>query len=301
MDKEKARAMVFASFIGDALALGPHWIYDPKEISKRFGKISDYTDPPLGGYHHGKKAGAFTHYGDQTLVLLRSVTEKRRFDLQDFAVKWREMFNGYKGYVDQASAITLENFRRGKGPDKAGSSSDDLAGASRISPLVYVYRHDLNELVAACRAQTAMTHACPITIEAAGFFAKLAFQVLRGKHPTEAIEELAQEPALPSQIKVLTQKALKHTDTDPISAIMSFGQSCHAEEAFPCVIYLIAKYPESLSEALIQGTMAGGDSAGRNMLVGMILGAHLGMSAIPRNWLTRLAASEEIKSLLDSI
>jgi len=301
MEEEKARAMVFASFIGDALALGPHWIYDPKEILRRFGRISAYTDPPVGGYHHGKKAGVLTHYGDQTLVLLRSVAEKGRFDIQHFAVKWREMFNGYKGYIDQASALTLQNFSLGKTPEEAGSPSDDLAGASRIAPLVYLYRNDLDKLLWACRAQTAMTHASSITIEAAAFFAKLAFQVLRGKHPTEAIEELAQDPTLPSEVRLLTKKALNRKDTDATSAIIALGQSCHTEEAFPCVIYLLTKYPESLSEALIQGTMAGGDSAGRNMLVGMIVGAHLGVSAIPNNWLTGLIAANEIKSLLDSI
>ncbi len=33
--KAKAEAMVLASFAGDSLALGPHWIYDIDEIERR--------------------------------------------------------------------------------------------------------------------------------------------------------------------------------------------------------------------------------------------------------------------------
>ncbi len=301
MDKNKAQAMVFASFIGDALALGPHWIYDPDEIVIRFGRITGYTDPPKGGYHSGKKAGEFTHYGDQALVLLRSVSEKRGFDLQDFSIQWQEMFKNYGGYIDQATAMTLENFRKGNSPEQSGSISDDLAGASRISPLVYIYRDDIETLLRASRAQTAMTHSAPITIEAAAFFSTLAYHVLHGKDPRVAIEDLIKDTSIFSEITLLADKGLRSADEDTIAAIMRFGQSCHASEAFPCVIHVLGKYTEDLPEALIQSTMAGGDSAGRNMLIGMILGAYLGMESIPTQWLTELVAAEETQSLLNRI
>ena len=299
MDKDKAQAMVFASFIGDALALGPHWIYDPNEIVARFGRITGYTNPPEGGYHSGKKAGEFTHYGDQTLVLLRSVSEKQGFDLQDFSTKWQELFKNYRGYTDQATAMTLENFRKGKPPEQSGSTSDDLAGASRISPLVYIYRDDIEALLRVSRVQTAMTHAAPITIQAAIFFSTLAYHVLHGENPGRAIEDLIGDTSISSEIRSLADKGLHSTHEDTIAAMMRFGQSCHGPEAFPCVIHVLGKYTEDLPEALIQSTMAGGDSAGRNMLIGMILGAYLGMDSIPKAWVAELAAGPEISGYLE--
>jgi ADP-ribosylglycohydrolase len=47
--------------------------------------------------------------------------------------------------------------------------------------------------------------------------------------------------------------------------------------------------------------MAGGDSAGRGLLAGLILGAHLGMAAIPPEWLNDMKAYPQIVSLLTKI
>jgi ADP-ribosylglycohydrolase len=76
------------------------------------------------------------------------------------------------------------------------------------------------------------------------------------------------------------------------------GQICHTPDAFSAVIHLIVRYERNLREALIQSVMAGGDSAARNMLVGMVLGAHLGKGSLPDDWLTGLRKGEEIRSLL---
>jgi ADP-ribosylglycohydrolase len=47
--------------------------------------------------------------------------------------------------------------------------------------------------------------------------------------------------------------------------------------------------------------MAGGDQAGRGMAVGMVLGAYLGMDAIPEEWLRDLKAYPRIMELLDGL
>ena len=67
------------------------------------------------------------------------------------------------------------------------------------------------------------------------------------------------------------------------------------------MVHLIAKYEDNLEEALIQSVMAGGDSAARGMLVGMVLGAHLGPGSIPGKWLSKLVRRKEIDALLNQI
>ena len=47
--------------------------------------------------------------------------------------------------------------------------------------------------------------------------------------------------------------------------------------------------------------MAGGDNAARGMVVGMVLGAHLGPGALPKKWGSEMVKQKEIEALLDSI
>ena len=297
---DMARSMVLASFVGDALALGPHWEYDPAVLLARFGRISEYTAPPPGGYHAGRNPGELTHYGDQTLVLLQSVAESGGFDLDDFSRRWKALFREYSGYVDAATRMTLKIFDFGEGPENSGSNSNDLAGASRIAPLVYVLRDNLPALVAAVRAQTKMTHNHAQVIEAAEFFARAARAVLGGARPVEALSMAAEGGYASAPIGRWLDMGLASTGEDTVAAIGRFGRSCHIDEAMPGVIHLVAKYADALQTGLVQNVMAGGDSAARGLLSGMILGGAQGMDALPERWLTGLSCREAVARALDA-
>ena len=106
--KAKLKALTLGAFVGDALALGPHWVYNTNVIDKKYGRVEHYLDP-LASYHKGKKAGDFTHYGDQMLVLLESIANGGGFEAQRFATDWRTFFEGYGGYLDHATKDTLAN------------------------------------------------------------------------------------------------------------------------------------------------------------------------------------------------
>ncbi len=295
---QHAKAMVLASFAADSLALGAHWIYDTAVIDNDLGRVDSLRRPPPDSYHPTKEAGEFTHYGDQTLVLLSSIAEKRVFDLDRFARDWQALFDGYSGYRDHATKETLKNFAAGKTPDAAGSASTDLGGAVRIAPLACLYRDSRDDLRAAARAQTAMTHRDPIVIDSAGLLADVLWRVLRGEKPTGALEAAAADrPTLKKAVENGLQSAGRPTR----ATIKGFGQMCETPAALPSVVHLVATYENDLKTALVENVMAGGDSAARGMAVGMILGAHLGRGAIPDPWLQGLKAGGRIAELLDNI
>jgi ADP-ribosylglycohydrolase len=295
---KNATAMVLASFAADALSLGVHWIYNTNVIDKKWGRVESYVKPERPTYHPTKDPGEFTHYGDQTLVLLESVSKRSGFDLDDFANRWQEFFKTYDGYYDGATKATLENFAAGKDSEHSGSDSDDLAGAARIAPLAYEYQNDRERFIAGARKQTAMTHNNVQVIDAAEYFADVVWNVLRGQTPTEALKtaksgEFDREP-----FSLWVAKGLKSVAQETRQAIKNFGQMCEIEAAFPCVVHLIAKYESDLKQALVENAMAGGDSAGRGLILGFVLGAHLGQEAIPNTWLSELKARDHILGLL---
>ena len=297
--EENARSMVMGSFVADSLALGVHWIYDTQRIVKTYGRVDALLKPQRDSYHPTKELGDLTHYGDLTLVLLESLAEKKGFDLDDFSDRWRALFDTYRGYVDQATRVTLSHYASGETAGHAGSGSDELAGAARVAPLVYRYRLDLARLIDVSRVQTRMTHNHPLTIDSAEFFSTVAWLVLNGMPPIITLQTVAQDQYRNSPIFEWVQAGIESRHTESVPAIGAFGQSCHAEQAFPGVIHLISKYENDLKEALIQSVMAGGDSAARGMLVGMVLGAYLGPDSIPDQWLLKLRKREQISELLE--
>lgn len=171
----RAFTMVMASFAADSLALGAHWIYDTKAIEMHLGRVDTLLKPLPNSYHSTKALGDFTHYGDQMFVLLESLAARKSFSSADFSTRWKAFSRNYNGYLDEATQATLAGYESGKDYKDGGSPSDDLAGAARIAPLVYLYSDHLENLAIAARAQTRMTHTNPLTVESAAFFCRGEF------------------------------------------------------------------------------------------------------------------------------
>ncbi|MBU1001849.1 MAG: ADP-ribosylglycohydrolase family protein [Proteobacteria bacterium] len=293
----KALAGLKASLAADSLSLGAHWIYDAALIAQRFGRVDSLLAPGPDSYHKHRGAGDFTHYGDQTFALLRSVSENKGFTVEAWFSTWKRLMSRFDGYVDGATRNTLSRIDFGDGPDGCGSSSTDLAGASRIAPVVLAHHGDLDTLVDAARLQTRLTHNNILVLESAEFFARTAHGVIQGATPTQAMREAAAAKYVSTPVMDWMEKGLALKDTDSVVAIAQFGQSCNVNGAFPGVVQLIARHEDNLAEALTTNAMAGGDSAARGLLVGLILGAALDADALPTQWFDGLTQAAEIEGL----
>lgn len=297
--QEKIKASILASFAADTLALGVHWIYNTNVIDRKYGRVVSLLKPELAKFHATKKKGDFTHYGDQTRVLLDTVTGASKFDLVKFSHNWQVLFKDYDGYLDHATKETLENIAKGKSPHEAGSSSDDLSGASRIAPLLLCQYGNREKLVGDARDQTAMTHNNPLVVGSAGFFAGVLHQVVYGAAPEDAIKDALHHLNPESRIADGIKKGVESRHLETRKAILDFGQMCSVEGALPATIHLIVKYQDDLKSALVENIMAGGDSAARGLIVGMILGARNGMDAIPSEWLSEMNQRDAIEKRID--
>lgn len=296
-----AQAAVLVSLAADALSLGAHWFYDMAEIDRRFGRVEELLAPPPDSFHAGKERGQFTHYGDQTLVLLESVAACKGFDLADFARRWQALFTtGYRAYVDKATSATLENLQRGLGPEQCGSTSADLGGAARIAPLVWWYRQDRDQLLEAVRVQTAMTHNNPAVLAGAAFIARTAWSVLAGAAPQAALEAALEEGVADIDLDIRLRSALESAGKDTRTVIGRFGQMCGIASALPGAVHLICSYADDPRTALIENVQAGGDSAARGLVAGLVLGARHGVDAVPGGWLTGMQRYDRLFELLEA-
>lgn len=301
--RERYAGLLYASLAADSLALGAHWIYDQAEIERRWGRIAELQAPPGDGYHPGKQRGAQTHYGDQSLVLLESLDAcGGNFVMEDFARRWRGFWNETKAYRDHATKETLANLQEGRGLTRAGSGSTELGGAGRIAPLLVALRNEEQPtIVAAVRAQTALTHAAPGVVDSAEFIARTVFLLMKNVSVANAVRMAAAFPykVLPAERYLQEAEAVSGLST--AEAVEELGQSCPLDKALPAVFAILLRHGEDLETALVENVMAGGDSAARALVLGMILGAGHGRRAVPEHWIEPLQARTRIENFLKTV
>ncbi len=298
------KAAAFSCYIADALALGVHWIYDQQKIRETFGRVTDFVAPGTVFYHASRPLGGFTHYGDQTFLLLESIVENKGFVLDDFFQRWVPFMRGYDGYMDAATRQTLERVEFGEGPESSGSNSHDLAGASRLGPLIACYGDDEEALVAAAKAQTRMTHNNAKVLAAAEFFARVVSRELRGQAPVAAMREAAALDYGIPDVADWVESGLALAGEDSLAAVAELGPTCNVDEAFPATVQLIASHENDFENGLIDCVMGGGDSSARAMIAAPVLAANPrnnGMEAIPSRWVEALVKKEEILRMLDAL
>jgi ADP-ribosylglycohydrolase len=286
----KQKGLLYGTLIADALALGPHWVYDTQVIKDNFSNLNVYTDP-YAPYHEGKTKGDFTHYGDQTLHLLEFIASNKGFDINTYKNEWIKFASTHQMYKDHATKSSLEVL--GDAKVVTGSSSDELGGFVRSAPLFLIDYVSMEDVV----SQTALTHNNSQLNEIVEFTFLVIKRILSGYSPKQSLG-LVYVKSSPS-IKKAYDLAKSLLDEPSTIAIDSIGQSCSSSYGFPAALYLILKYEEDMRKALEANCYAGGDSAARGMYVGMILGAHHGLEAIDQSLIDSLNASKRIHDAIN--
>jgi ADP-ribosyl-[dinitrogen reductase] hydrolase len=312
---DRLRGAVWGQFVGDAAALGTHWIYDLDELRSKFPRgVIGFETPIEGHYHFGKKSGDQTHYGDGALVLLESIASSGRFDAKLFGEAFVRRFNPetYSGYLDRATKGTLENFHsfRAANADQEfdfqqGADDDHLAAASRIASLVVRYWRN-SKLLDVVRTATRVCQNKGRTIAYMEFHALLLRELFQGEDVHNALAQAQKEFMEADQkfwpeLRYKSQEALEETLNDVTEATQTFGQACPLEQSFPSALHAFLKHADDFETCILATIRAGGDSAGRAAMLGSWLGAHLGIQAIPREWRNRLTAASRINAALEKI
>lgn len=91
------------------------------------------------------------------------------------------------------------------------------------------------------------------------------------------------------------------TDLDDLDAIRQLGQGWVGEEALAIAIYCALKHPTSFEDAIVAAVNHSGDSDSTGAIAGNIVGASLGLSAIPPKYLDTLELRDVILELADDL
>lgn len=279
-----------AIFLADALCLGSHWIYNQGKIARLYPDGVQEFDDPRSNYHPNRKKGQFTHYGDQMLLLARSMAASSAWSLPVFRALWQSEMSDFDGYCDDATKTTLENLASGN--QDPASDSNDLAGASRFAPLLLLSEANLEQKITAAREQTALTHGDGAVIDSAEFFTRAVDALQTGRNLPEALEQAAQADYQNLSARAALDAAKEALNEDDFLKVASeFGLTCHLPEAFPATLFFALRWHQqgaSLSEnafltTLSENALAGGDNSARAIPLAALL-ASAGVPVPTKLW-----------------
>jgi ADP-ribosylglycohydrolase len=293
MSGERVRGMIWGQFVGDAAALGAHWIYDLDEMAHAYPEgIRGFEAPHEGHYHFGKQPGDQTHYGDAALLLLESVAERGQFDAADFAQRFAAYFSDphCTSYRDHSTKDTLTHLALDPHNLRSGANADDQpATVTRLAGVVAVHRANPSVV----EALTRITQNNDRAVTYVRAHAQILATLLEGKDLQAALAMVTDaEPA--EKIR----DALAARAESVTNATQAFGQGCPLPKSFPAAVQAALKHPDAFRECILATIAAGGDSAGRASMIGAWLGAALGLNAVPKEWRERLRAGSRIEAAI---
>ena len=166
--QDRASGALIGAFIGDALALGPHWYYNLTELRQDYGDwISDYTDPKPHRYHAGLKAGQLSQAGFILRLTLQSLVDCGGYDEADFCRRLdEELFplldgtpvNGPGGYTSQSIRETWRRRVEQNLPwGQTGGHADDTEAIERTLAIAVRYAAQPSMLATAVTGNTTLT------------------------------------------------------------------------------------------------------------------------------------------------
>jgi len=193
---ERIRGGLYGLLIGDALGV-PYEFSSPANIPERH--LIEMS-PPSGfaRAHRAVPAGTWSDDGAQALVLLDSLVTCSSLDLKHFSdglLAWYQSgFMTPDGHVFDVGIQTmhaLENYAR-NGDPLTCSPSDDWSNGNgslmRTLPCAFVLTPTSTDIIARARQQSIPTHAHLRSQLACALYSLMAWQLVEGKTPIEALD-----------------------------------------------------------------------------------------------------------------
>jgi len=294
--------LLLSALIGDAIALGPHWIYKNEVIQNHFPNGLTGYEAPRSLYHPGKNAGDQTHYGDQTLALASSLQSRGdSWSMDGWRQDWRAYWQTSDSYRDHATRETLAHMEQGSNEP---SDSNELGGATRIAAVCSaIPANQLERRIQLARKSVALTHGDPVVADAAEWLVRIATLVEQGRELSAAIREAESQAGdvlntadIVKSASDFAQASVSNDVQALLPLAIQLGLSCDMSGALPLALGLAVRLENDPPKALITNALLGGDSAARGLIIGLLLGARHGVKAWPETWLDGLNAVDAISS-----
>lgn len=213
--QDRASGAIMGAFIGDALALGPHWYYSLDDLRRDYGEwISTYTDPKPDRYHAGLKGGQLSQAGFILKLMVRSLVDRGGYDTEDFCRRMDEDLlplldgtpvSGPGGYTSQSIREVWRRRVEQKLPwEKTGSHADTTEAIERTLAIAVRYALSPGQLADAITRNTLLTQSDEIVVSLTVAYGAVLGLLIQGHALDTALSgkllELVKKGALPFHV-----------------------------------------------------------------------------------------------------
>ena len=293
MNNDKLKGLIWGSLLGDAYSLGGQGV-SRKELKEHNLNLNGLNNP-LSDAHPTKKAGDFTHYGDQTIWLLEYMKKSHVYDPFVYGKLWQENMINYNGHKDQASKGSLLNMKSGRSFLASGSTVSELSVVGRHAPILFILK-GMDEMLESVKFHTYLTHMNKEALDASKYIAEVTLAMIYNLDVENTLQERAKFYGKEVEEEVAKAFALKEKSS--IEAIEALGADSQVIGALASTVHLILTHHQDFNELLKVNLLAGGDSAARAMVAGMVVGARYGFEAIKPSWIEELNEYEALNNLI---
>lgn len=271
------------------------------------GSFKPITDM-VGGGPFRLKPGEWTDDTSMAWALAASLIAKQGFDAKDQMdryLAWRHGGEYSSNGTCFDCGITVGralSFYKKTGEPYAGSTDPDSAGNGslmRLAPVPIFFEEDAGEAIRLAGESSRTTHATAAAVDACRYFAAILVGALRGETKSRLLEPGYASPEvefgdLHPEIQRIAHGSWRGRSAEDLPAS---GYVIHTLEA---ALWAFATTHDYRS-AVLAAVNLGGDADTTGAVVGQLAGAYYGLSAIPEEWMARLARRHELEMVAEGL
>jgi len=296
--EKKLRGYLFGSACGDALGR-PVELLSLEQIKTEYGEKGILELP---------SDSPWTDDTQLMLVLARALVlgaEREPSELMNILteefVRWLDEPDLGAGATSKGAALRL---KEGVCWQDSGLESKTCGSLMRVGIVGFIYRKDPEKLLEVASLSGKITHYHP-TSDAASIAGAYAVKLaLDGVKPVDMFAPLLEVTGGISEEFTEAFKGahdLAFGDLGDEEALREIGPGWYAEETFALAYFCMLRYPDDYKKALRTAVNITGDSDSVGCVAGGILGARLGIDALPPAWVEALEGKTELEAMVEPL
>ncbi|RXA19582.1 ADP-ribosylglycohydrolase family protein [Methanosarcina sp. MSH10X1] len=184
---------------------------------------------------------------------------------------------------------------------ESGIGSKTCGSLMRAGILGFVYRNDPQKLAKVALISGKITHSHPVAEAASiagAYSVKLALDGVEPGEMFEPLLEVTQGISKEFTHALENSYKLAYSDIGDEEGLKKLGQGWYADETFALAYFCILRSPDDYRKAVQTAVNITGDSDSVGGVAGGILGARLGIEAIPVSWVEALRDKEKLGEMV---